>query len=94
MRLVGGAGFLHLSCFIPAAQGPWSHSRKNPPTGNLDEGFFRYERFSYRVTSTPAVFQRKTDEVQQEVDGVSCYLDDIQTFGGIQRNIYKTWRKF
>lgn len=63
-------------------QGPWSHSRKNRPTGNLDERMLRYNRFSYGVTSAPAVFQRKTDDVQQEVDGVACYLD-IQILGRI-----------
>lgn len=79
--------------FHPCCPGSLEPQQKKS-SNRLDEGFFRYERFSYRVTSTPAVFQRKTDEVQQEVDAVSCYLDDIQTFGGIQRNIYKTWRKF
>jgi len=41
------------------------------------------------VTSAPAVFQRKTDKAQQEIDSIVCYLDGIQTLGGIQRSIYK-----
>lgn len=78
-----------LSCSVSADRGT-----KHPPARNLDEGLFTYRRFFYGVTRLLAIFQRKTDEVWQEVDGAASYLDETQTLGGVQRSVFKTWGKF
>lgn len=94
MKLVREAGFLHLDCSSAVNRVPGAAAEKVLQQGNHMRSYLGTKDFLMGVTSAPAVFQSKTDQVLQEVNGVACYLDDIQTLGGIERNIYTIWRKF
>jgi len=88
MKLVVGGRLLHVDCSSTANRVPGAVEEKVLQQGNQMRGYLGM-RFPYGLTSAPATFQRKTDQVLQEVNTVVCYLDDIQTIGGILSNIYK-----
>ena len=50
-------------------------------TINTTRGLYQYQRLPYGVASAPAIWQRATDQIQQEMPGVFCYLDDIIATG-------------
>lgn len=50
-------------------------------TVNKHKGLYHYNGLTYSVASTPAIFQKLIDQVLQGMDGVICYLDEIQITG-------------
>ena len=45
-------------------------------TINIHRGLYRYNRI-FRITSSPAIWQRAIDQVLDEVKGTSCVLDNV-----------------
>ena len=50
-------------------------------TINTHRGLFQYNRLPFGVSSAPAIFQAKMDQILSGLEGVICYLDDILISG-------------
>ena len=50
-------------------------------TINTHRGLFQYNRLPFGVSSAPAIFQAKMDQIVSGLEGVICYLDDILITG-------------
>ena len=44
---------------------------------STERGLFKYKRLAFGLASAPAIFQRFISQLLGNIEGVSCYLDDI-----------------
>lgn len=80
-KLSGGENFTKLNLSQAYQQVQLEESSKCYITVNTHKGLYHYNWLPYGVASAPAIFQKIMDEVLQGMDGVICYLDEIQITG-------------
>ena len=77
----GGKVFSKLDLTHAYQQVLLSESLKKYTTINTTKGLFEYQRLPFGISSAPAIFQRATEGLLQDLPGVVVYLDDVLVTG-------------
>ena len=80
-KLIGGKQSTKLNLSHTYSQLPLNEKSKEYVTVNTHKGLFRYNRLPYVISSAPAIFQRITENILQDIPYVAVCLDDIILIG-------------
>ena len=75
--LTGGEKYTKLDMSHAYQQIVLDEDSRKYVTVNTHTGLFTYNRLPFRVSSSPAIFQRTMEGVLQGIENVAVYLDDI-----------------
>ena len=79
--LNGGEILTKLDLFQAYLQLFLGEESQKQSTISTHKWLFQYTQLPYGIASTPTLFQKTMDKILQDLNGVSCYLDDILVTG-------------
>ncbi|KAK6319814.1 hypothetical protein J4Q44_G00089210 [Coregonus suidteri] len=75
--LAGGKIFSKLDLSFAYQQLKLDPESEQYLTINKHKGLFRFNRLAYGISTAPAIFQHRMDQISDGIDNVVCFMDDI-----------------